>query len=73
MRLQIYSIIVSDRPEAEWWARMESSVVSGGKFTGDGARFRSDRLSHQQMLEYSDTQFDMFVDHDKASTCFCGA
>lgn len=69
---QVYSIIASDRPKAEWWARMESSVVSGGKFTGDGARFRSDRPSYQQMLDYSDTQFDMFADHDEAIACFCG-
>jgi 3'-phosphoadenosine 5'-phosphosulfate sulfotransferase (PAPS reductase)/FAD synthetase len=69
---QVYSIIASDRPKAEWWARMESSVVSGGKFTGDGARFRSDRPSYQQMLDYSDTQFDMFADQNEAIACFCG-
>ncbi len=69
---QVYSIIASDRPKAEWWARMESSVVSCGKFTGDGARFRSDRLSYQQMLDYSDTQFDMFATHDEVIACFCG-
>lgn len=68
---QVYSIIASDRPKAEWWARMESSVVSSGKFTGDGARFRSDRPSYQQMLDYSDTQFDMFADHDESIACFC--
>ncbi|AMW83944.1 3'-phosphoadenosine 5'-phosphosulfate sulfotransferase (PAPS reductase)/FAD synthetase [Pseudomonas yamanorum] len=73
---QVYSIIASDRDEpirkGDWWARMESSVVSGGKFTGDGARFRSDRPSYQQMLDYSDRQFDMFADHDEAIACFCG-
>lgn len=73
---QVYSIIASDRDEpirkGDWWARMESSVVSGGKFTGDGARFRSDRPSYQQMLDYSDTQFDMFADHNDAIECFCG-
>lgn len=69
---QVYSIIASDRPKALWWARMESEVVSGGKFTGDGARFRFDRPSYQQMIDYSDTQFDMFADHDEAIACFCG-
>lgn len=69
---QVYSIIASDRTKAEWWARMESLVVSGGKFTGDGARFRSDRPSYQQMLDDSDTQFDMFADYDEAIACFCG-
>ena len=69
---QVYSIIASDRPKAEWWARMESSVESGGKFIGHGARFRSDRPSYQQMLDYSDTQFDMFADQDEGIACFCG-
>ena len=69
---QVYSIIASDRPKAEWWARMESSVVSGGKSTGNGDRFRSDRPSYQQMLNYSDTQFDMFAEHDESIECFCG-
>ena len=31
-----------------------------------------DRPSYQQMLDYSDTQFDMFVDHEEAIACFCG-
>lgn len=69
---QVYSIIASDRPKAVWWARMESEVVSGGKFTGDGARFRFDRPSYQQMIDYSDTQFDMFADQNEAIDCFCG-
>ncbi|WP_248769115.1 phosphoadenosine phosphosulfate reductase family protein [Pseudomonas sp. MWU12-2345] len=69
---QVYSIIASDRPKALWWARMESEVVSGGTFAGDGARFRFDRPSYQQMIDYSDTQFDMFADHDEAIGCFCG-
>ncbi|WP_432755502.1 phosphoadenosine phosphosulfate reductase family protein [Pseudomonas sp. WMBT8] len=73
---QVYSIIASDRDEpirkGDWWARMESSVVSGGKFTGDGARFRSDRPSYQQMIDYSDIQFDLFAEHDEAIHCFCG-
>lgn len=69
---QVYSIIASDRSKALWWARMEGEVVSGGKFAGDGARFRFDRPSYQQMLNYSDTQFDMFADHEEAIACFCG-
>lgn len=73
---QVYSIIASDRDEpirkGDWWARMESSVVSGGKFTGDGDRFRSDRPSYQQMLDYSGAQFDMFADYEEAIGCFCG-
>ncbi|MBA4359301.1 MAG: Nin-like protein [Pseudomonas sp.] len=73
---QVYSIIASDRGQPErkgdWWARMEREVVSTGEFTGDGARFRFDRPSYQQMLDYSDIQLDMFADHDEAIACFCG-
>lgn len=73
---QVYSIIASDRGQpvrkGDWWARQEREVVSTGEFTGDGARFRFDRPSYQQMLDYSDTQFDMFADHDEAIACFCG-
>ncbi|MFP3849101.1 phosphoadenosine phosphosulfate reductase family protein [Pseudomonas sp. W5-01] len=69
---QVYSIIASDRNKAEWWARMERTAVSSTSVTGDGALFRFDRPSYQQMLDYSDTQFDMFADHGEAIECFCG-
>lgn len=69
---QVYSIIASDRSKAEWWARMERSAKSSTSITGDGALFRFDRPSYQQMLDYSDAQFDMFADHDEAIACFCG-
>lgn len=73
---QVYSIIASDRGQpvrkGDWWARQEREVVSTGEFTGDGARFRFDRPSYQQMLDYSDIQFDMFADSDEAIACFCG-
>ncbi len=69
---QVYSIIASDRHKAEWWARMERTAKSSSSITGDGALFRFDRPSYQQMLDYSDTQFDMFADQDEAIACFCG-
>ncbi|OQR30298.1 Nin-like protein [Pseudomonas sp. Bc-h] len=69
---QVYSIIASDRQKAEWWARMERTAKSSSSTTGDGALFRFDRPSYQQMLDYSDTQFDMFADHDEAIACVCG-
>jgi hypothetical protein len=50
---------------------MESEVVSGSKFSGDGARFRFHRPSYQQMIDYSDAQYDMFADHDEAIAYFC--
>lgn len=69
---QVYSIIASDRQKAEWWARMERTAKSSSSITGGGALFRFDRPSYQQMLDYSETQFDMFADHDEAIACFCG-
>lgn len=73
---QVYSIIASDRGEpvrkADWWSRMERTAVSSSGITGNGALFRFDRPSYQQMLDYSDTQIDMFADHDEAIACFCG-
>lgn len=69
---QVYSIIASDRGKAEWWARMERTAVASTGITGNGALFRFDRPSYQQMLDYSDTQFDMFGAHEEAIECFCG-
>ncbi|WP_235591722.1 phosphoadenosine phosphosulfate reductase family protein [Pseudomonas syringae] len=69
---QVYSIIASDRSKAEWWARMERTATQSSAATTDGALFRFDRPSYQQMLDYSDAQFDMFADHEEAIACFCG-
>lgn len=69
---QVYSIIASDRSKGEWWARMERTAKSSAGIIGDGALFRFDRPSYQQMLDYSNTQFDMFADHGEAIACFCG-
>ncbi|MNJ35608.1 Phosphoadenosine phosphosulfate reductase family protein [compost metagenome] len=70
-RDQVYSIIASDRSKGEWWARQEQSVESTGKFAGGGARFRQDRPSYQQMIDYADQQFDMFA-AEELIECFCG-
>jgi 3'-phosphoadenosine 5'-phosphosulfate sulfotransferase (PAPS reductase)/FAD synthetase len=69
---QVYSLIASDRSKGEWWARMERTAVTSSGITGNGALFRFDRPSYQQMLDYSDTQFDMFSDQDEAIDCYCG-
>lgn len=34
--------------------------------------FSGGRPRYQQVLDYSDTQFDMFADHDEAIFFFCG-
>lgn len=69
---QVYSIIASDRGKGEWWARMESVAAESDSATARGSLFRTDRPSYQQMLDYSETQFDMFAEHDEAIACFCG-
>ncbi|MCF5227652.1 Nin-like protein, partial [Pseudomonas syringae] len=58
--------------KVNWWARMERTATQSSAATNDGALFRFDRPSYQQMFDYSDTQFDMFADHDEAIECFCG-
>lgn len=50
------------------WATMIMPLADAGV----GARFRRDRPSYQQMIEYSETQLDMFAEHDEAIDCFCG-
>ncbi|PRA69325.1 Nin-like protein [Pseudomonas sp. MYb187] len=69
---QVYSIIASDRSRGDWWARQERSTESTGQFAGDGARFRKDRPSYQQMMDYAEIQFDLFAEADEAIDCFCG-
>lgn len=73
---QVYSIIASDQGQSErkgdWWARQERNAKSSNGTTGEGALFRFDRPSYQQMLDYSDIQIDMFAESDDAIECFCG-
>ncbi|MOA50793.1 hypothetical protein D3C78_1738610 [compost metagenome] len=69
---QVYSIIASDRSRGDWWARQERSTESTGPFAGDGARFRKDRPSYQQMMDYAEIQFDLFSETHEAIECFCG-
>jgi 3'-phosphoadenosine 5'-phosphosulfate sulfotransferase (PAPS reductase)/FAD synthetase len=69
---QIYSIIASDRSKAEWWARMERTAVQSATATSDGALFRFDRPSYQQMIDYAGQQQDLFAELDEPIECFCG-
>lgn len=69
---QVYSIIASDRQRAVWWAKAETLAESSSAIVGQGARFRSDRPSYQQMLDYAEVQFDLFDDIDDSIDCFCG-
>ncbi|MCQ9423430.1 phosphoadenosine phosphosulfate reductase family protein [Pseudomonas sp. LJDD11] len=69
---QVYSIIATDRAKGEWWAAMEAGTESTGMFAGDGARFRKDRPSYQQMIDYAELQYDLFAEVDEGIECFCG-
>lgn len=69
---QVQSLIAEKPERAVWWARMESSVQSTGKFTGNGARFRSDRPSYAEMAKFTASQRDMFDPNEEAIACFCG-
>jgi 3'-phosphoadenosine 5'-phosphosulfate sulfotransferase (PAPS reductase)/FAD synthetase len=70
-RYQIQSLIAEKPDRAIWWANQESRIKSGGKFTGNGARFRGDRPSYQEMLNNASNQADLFADDDSIP-CFCG-
>lgn len=65
---QIQSLIAEKPERAFFWIRMELLGVSSKP---DGARFRKDRPSYAEMLEYSRQQQDFFIE-DEAVPCFCG-
>jgi len=68
-RQQTYSIIQSDLHSADWWARMETLVESGGR----AVTFRKDRPSYAEMQAYARQQQVLFADEvDDAIGCFCG-
>jgi len=65
--------LIAEKPErAIWWARMETLVQTSDKTFGDGARFRKDRPSYQQMMNYAQSQSDFFGMDDESISCFCG-
>jgi len=67
---QVVSLIAEKPERAVWWARMETLVQSSGQATGQGARFRQDRPSYQDMMSFTQDQADMFS--DESIECFCG-
>lgn len=71
---QILSLIREKPERAVWWAHMESVAQAEfvEKRSGDGWRFRNDRPSYQQMLDYAGQQRDMFDPDEEAIACFCG-
>lgn len=68
---QVLSLIAEKPERAVFWARMESSIASAGKFKGDGARFRNDRPSYAQMVQFAADQSDWVGYDESIEDCAC--
>lgn len=68
---QILSLIRENPERAVWWYQQEASIQSAGKFKGDGDRFRNDRPSYAQMVEYASEQGEMFGFDEALQDCAC--
>ena len=66
---QIQSLIAEKPERAVWWARMEALALASAP---SGARFRKDRPSYAQMIQFTQSQRDMFAGDDEGIPCFCG-
>ena len=65
--------LIAEKPErAIWWARMETLVQTSDKSFGNGARFRKDRPSYKEMMNYAQKQTDFFGMDEESIACFCG-
>lgn len=67
---QILSLIAEKPQRAVWWAKMEGSITNAKII--NGGRFRADRPSYAQMLQFSQEQRDMFDPNEESIPCFCG-
>lgn len=68
---QILSLIQEKPERAVWWAKMEALALALAS-KPDGARFRKDRPSYAEMMNFSINQTDMFDPNEEAIACFCG-
>lgn len=69
---QTLSLIAEKPDRAIWWARMETLVQTSDKTFGDGDRFRKDRPSYKEMMNYAQQQTDFFGMDEETIACFCG-
>lgn len=61
--------LISEKPERGiWWAKMENSITNAK--IKDGDYFRKDRPSYQSMINFSNSQSNLF--DDESIECFCG-
>lgn len=64
--------LIAEKPErAIWWAKMEALAVEINS-KESGSRFRKDRDSYQQMMDYAKDQVPMFDNPDESIDCLCG-
>lgn len=68
---QIQSLIQEKPERAIWWAKMETLAQTSDVTYGDGARFRKDRPSYQQMYDNAFAQKTLSFS-DESIECFCG-
>lgn len=68
---QVLSLIKQNPDRAVWWARMEEMAAEKATTTIAG-RFRKDRPSYAQMMQYASQQLDMFDQAEEGMACFCG-
>jgi len=67
---QVVSLIQEKPERAVWWAKQEQAAEAVAH--GAGNRFRNDRPSYAQMMNFVDRQADMFDPNEEAISCFCG-
>lgn len=67
---QVLSLIAEKPSRAIWWAGREKKAKQVAH--GDGAIFRNDRASYEQMAKYAAAQIDMFDHDEEGISCFCG-
>lgn len=70
-RNQVFTSIKREPVVGVWWAKMEALALALAS-KPSGARFRSDRPSYQQMIDYAADQSDMFDPDEETIACFCG-
>jgi hypothetical protein len=68
---QVLSLIAENPERAIWWAKMEALALALAS-KPDGARFRKDRPSYSQMIQFALDQTDMFDANEETIACFCG-
>jgi hypothetical protein len=69
---QVLSLIREKPERALWWIKMENHAQSSNATFGNGARFRQDRPSYQEMYNNANNQKVLFDPNEEGIPCFCG-